>query len=112
MTATRIPQRTGRSIRREAATHILKVGQTVRLKDGFLVVVHSKLPEVYRITATLPLRGNVPQYRMRSDDERHERVATEDSLEPVYLSPAGSGATLIERTFGHGHGPKDGRLTS
>ncbi|MBY4607760.1 hypothetical protein K6M90_08845 [Rhizobium sp. 9T] len=111
MTATRIPQRSERSIRREAATHIFKVGQTVRLKDGFLVV-SSKLPDVYRITATLPLRGNVPQYRIRSDDERHERVAMQDSLEPVNLSPAGSGATLIERTFGHGHRPKDGRLTS
>ncbi|MGO7542006.1 hypothetical protein ACC680_25870 [Rhizobium ruizarguesonis] len=111
MTATRIPQRNGRSIRREAATHLFKVGQTVRVKDGFLVVP-SKLPETYRITATLPLRGNVLQYRIRSDDERHERVATEDSLELVNLSPAGSGATLIERTFGRGHGPNDERLTS
>ncbi|MBY5608122.1 hypothetical protein HFO32_18140 [Rhizobium leguminosarum] len=111
MTATRIPQRNGRSIRREAATHIFKVGQTVRVKDGFLVVP-SKLPETYRITATLPLRGNVLQYRIRSDDERHERVATEDSLELIDLTPAGSGATLIERAFGHGHGPNDERLTS
>ncbi len=87
MTATRIPQRNGRSVRREAATHIFKVGQTVRVKDGFLVVP-SKLPDTYRITATLPLRGNVLQYRIRSDDERHERVATEDSLELVNLSPA------------------------
>ncbi|MBX5202773.1 hypothetical protein [Rhizobium sp. NZLR1] len=109
MTATRIPQRNGRSIRREEATHIFKVGQTVRLKVRFLGVP-SKLPDTYRITATLPLRGNVLQYRIRSDDERHERVATEDSLEPVNLSPAGSGATLIERTFGNG--PNDERLTS
>ncbi|PDS79899.1 hypothetical protein [Rhizobium sp. L43] len=107
MTAMRTPQRNGRSIRREAATHIFKIGQTVRLKDGFLIAP-SKLPETYRITATLPLRGNLLQYRIRSDDERHERVTTEDSLEPV-LSP-GSGATLIETTFGHG--PKDGRVTS
>lgn len=109
MTATRNPQRNGRPIRREAATHIFKVGQTVRLKDGFFIVP-SKLPDTYRITATLPPRGNVLQYRIRSDDERHERVTTEDSLEPVKLSPAGSGATLIEKTFGHG--PNDGRLTS
>ncbi|GGD76689.1 hypothetical protein FHT72_000958 [Rhizobium sp. BK077] len=108
MTATRNPQRNGRPVRREAATHIFKVGQTVRLKDGFFIVP-SKLPDTYRITATLPPRGNVLQYRIRSDDERHERVTTEDSLEPLNLSP-GSGATLIETTFGHG--PNDGRLTS
>ncbi|MBB4218668.1 hypothetical protein CO653_22470 [Rhizobium anhuiense] len=108
MTATRTPQRNGRSVRREPATHIFKVGQTVRLKDGFLIVP-SKLPDTYRITATLPPRGNLLQYRIRSDDERHERVTTEDSLEPVNLSP-GSGVTLIETTFGHG--PNDGRLTS
>lgn len=111
MTATRIPQRNGRSIRREEATHIFNVGHTVRLKVGFLVVP-SKLPDTYRVTATLPLRGNVLQYRIRSDDERHERVATEDSLELVNSSPAGSGATLIESTFGYGHGPNDRRLTS
>jgi len=111
MTATSNSQRNGRPIRREAATHIFTVGQTVRLKDGFLAVP-SKLPSTYRITATLPLRGNVLQYRIRSDDERHERVATEDSLEAVNMSPTGAGATLIERTFGHGQGPNDGRLTS
>ena len=101
MTVTGTPQRNGRPIRREAATHIFKVGQTVRVKDGFLVVP-SKLPDTYRITATLPPRGNMLQYRIRSDDERHERVATEDSLEAVNTSPTGAGETLIERTFGHG----------
>lgn len=111
MTATSTPQRNGRPIRREAATHIFTVGQTVRLKDGFLVVP-SKLPSTYRITATLPPRGNVLQYRIRSDDERHERVATEDSLEAVKMSPAGAGETLIERTFGLTNGPNGGRSTS
>lgn len=109
MTATSNRQRNGRPIRREAATHLFAVGQTVRLKDGFFVVP-SKLPETYRITAKLPPRGNVLQYRIRSDDERYERVATEDSLEAVNMSPAGSSATLIEKTFGHG--PNDERLTS
>lgn len=99
MTATSNSQRYGRPIRREAATHIFTVGQTVRLKDGFLVVP-SKLPDRYRITATLPPRGNMLQYRVRSDDERHERVVTEDSLEAINMSPAGE--TLVERTFGHG----------
>jgi hypothetical protein len=105
MTATSTPQRYGRPIRRETATHIFTVGQTVRLKDGFFIVP-SKLPETYRITAQLPPRGNVLQYRIRSDDERHERVTTEDSLEPAKMSPAGSGETLIEKTFGHGQRPE------
>lgn len=109
MTAKSTAQRNGRAIRREAATHIFAVGQTVRLKDGFLMVP-SKLPGTYRITATLPPRGDMLQYRIRSDDERYERVATEDSLEAVNMSPAGSSATLIEKTFGHG--PNDERLTS
>ena len=109
MTAKSTALRNGRPIRREAATHIFAVGQTVRLKDGFLMVP-SKLPDTYRITATMPPRGNMLQYRIRSDDERHERVATEDSLELVNMSPAGNGATLIEKTFGHG--PNDGRVTS
>jgi hypothetical protein len=42
------------------------------------------------------------QYRIRNDDERYERVTTQDSLEPV--RPQSGGATLIERTFGHGQG--------
>jgi hypothetical protein len=58
--------------------------------------------DIYRITATLPPRGNSLQYRIRNNDERHERVATQDSLEAVDMSQSGNGATLIERTFGHG----------
>ena len=91
MTAKSTALRNGRPIRREAATHIFAVGQTVRLKDGFLMVP-SKLPDTYRITATMPPRGNMLQYRIHSDDERHERVATEDSLEAVNMSPAGAAA--------------------
>jgi hypothetical protein len=60
--------------------------------------------DIYRITGKLPPRGDSLQYRIRNDDERHERVTTQDSLEPVDLSPTGDGATLIERTFGHGQG--------
>ena len=60
--------------------------------------------DIYRIIATLPPRGNSPQYRIRDYDERHERVATQDTLEPVRTLPAGNDATLIERTFGHGQG--------
>jgi hypothetical protein len=89
---------TARPIRRQAATHRFAVGQTVALRSGF-----GKFPrnaEIYRITGTLPPVGDSPQYRIRSDDERHDRVATEDGLEPVTLSTAGEAATLIEKTFG------------
>ena len=58
--------------------------------------------DIYRITGTLPARGDSLQYRIRNDDERHERVTTQDSLEPVDMLQSGNGATLIERTFGHG----------
>lgn len=102
MTATNIPQRNPRPIRPDPATHLFAVGQAVRLKDGF---GRPSLPvEIYHITGTLPPRGDSPQYRIRNENERHERVTTQDSLEPVGMSGPGDNATLIERTFGHGQG--------
>lgn len=101
MTATSTPQRR-REFPRGTATHRFAVGQAVRLKDGF---GRPPLPgDVYHITGTLPPRGDSPQYRIRNDDERHERVTTQDSLEPVDMGQPGDGPTLIERTFGHGQG--------
>lgn len=102
MTATTHMQRNARPIRREAATHLFAIGQTVRLRNSF--GTFPKTAEVYRITGTLPPRGDSPQYRIRNDDERHERVTTQDSLEPVRMTPAGDDAALMERTFGHGQG--------
>jgi hypothetical protein len=99
MTSTNTLQRGRRPIRHNAAIHLFAVGQTVRLKGGFGSPV---LPAgICHVTATLPPRGDSLQYRIRNDDERYERVTTQDSLEPVSLSQS-SGATLIERTFGHG----------
>lgn len=98
MTTATIGQRNARQFRREAPTHFFAVGQSVRLKSGF-----GRTPaDIYHITGTLPPRGNSPQYRIRNDEERHERVTTQDDLEPVSISQ--SGASLIERTFGHGQG--------
>ena len=102
MTATSLMQRNARPIRREAATHLFAVGQAVRLRGGF--GTFPKTAEIYRITGTLPPRGDSLQYRIRNDAERHERVTTQDSLEPVDMSQPGDDATLIERTFGHGQG--------
>ena len=87
-----------RSIRPASATHLFAVGQAVRLRGNF--GTFPKTSEVYHITGTLPPRGDSLQYRIRSDGELHERVATQDSLEPVATSP-GDTITHIERTFAH-----------
>ena len=76
-----------RAIPRDAAKHLFSIGQSVRLKGGF--ETSPKLGDVYRITATLPPRDNLFQYRVRNDDERHERVTTQDCLEPRRLGSAG-----------------------
>ncbi|WP_050898915.1 hypothetical protein [Allomesorhizobium alhagi] len=91
-----------RAIPRNAAKHLFSIGQSVRLKGGFQT--SPKLEDVYRITATLPPRDNLFQYRIRHDEERHERVATQDRLEPISPDQPEFGATLIERTFGNGQG--------
>ncbi len=91
-------------IRPVAATHLFAVGQAVHLRGNF--GTFPKTSEVYHITGTLPPRGDSPQYRIRSDGERHERVTTQDSLEPARASQFSEGATLIERTFGHAKGQK------
>lgn len=90
--------------RREEATHLFAVGQAVRLKRGF--VRTSSPSDTYQVTATLPSQGGSLQYRIRNDKERHERVITQDSLEPVATFSSGSDSTLMERTFGHGQGTK------
>lgn len=102
MTYTSARQPGTRSIRPAAATHLFAVGQAVRLRRSFGSSLTTS--EVYCITGTLPPRGDSPQYSIRNDDERHERVTTQDKLEPVRLSQPGDGAILIERTFGHGRG--------
>jgi hypothetical protein len=86
--------------RRTTPTHQFEVGQPVRLTGGgWLSSV--KPSELFLVTATLPPRGDVLQYRIRSETERHERVATQDSLEAVDMSLASGTATLLEMTFGH-----------
>ena len=95
-----ILQRNARPIRYEAATHHFTTGQIVRLKGGF--GLQSQSADTYRITATLPPRGDSQQYRIRNDGEHYERVATQDSLEPVSISPAGPSGALIDETFGAG----------
>lgn len=100
MTNTSILRPNTRTTRRDATAHLFEVGEAVRLRGGF---GRPTLPaDIYHITGTLPPRGGSPQYRIRSDDERHERVTTQDSLEPVSKPLSGSSATLMERTFSNG----------
>jgi hypothetical protein len=98
----RPPLRTFSPARRAAPTHLFAVGQTVRLRGGISIVPTSA--EIYRVTATLPPRGDLLQYRIRNEEERYERVTTQDNLEPVALPTQSDGSALIERTFGHGQG--------
>ena len=72
------------------SAHRFAVGQVVHLRSSFRL-----LPAAagrYRITGLMPERDNSPQYRIRSDEERHDRVATEDDLEEA-------GSSTAEDTF-------------
>jgi hypothetical protein len=69
----------------DVAPHRFAVGEVVRLTSR--IGDWLKTDEVYRITGTLPARDNSLQYRIRSDNERYERVAIEDSLELVRTEP-------------------------
>lgn len=100
MTATNISQRTPRALQPDPSTHLYAMGQAVRLKAGFFP--SSKIADIFHITGILPPRNEMPQYRIRSDGERHERVATQDILEPVSPVPTSDNVTLLERTFDHG----------
>lgn len=82
----------------DADTHLFALDESVSLKgriDG------APVTNSYRITGKLPPVNGSPQYRIRNEEERHERVATQDNLEQI-RSVAERGASLSERTFGHG----------
>ena len=89
---------TARNTERDGPNHRFLVGLTVRLRGSF--GASRTTAEICHVTGTLPPKGGSPQYRVRNDDECHERMTTEDCLEPASLSAGGEGATLIERTFG------------
>lgn len=108
MTIINNPPPNDRPVRRDAATHLFAVGQAVRMRRGLGGATLSS--DIYHITATLPPRGDSPQYRIRNDDERHERVITQASIEPLDMSRSGCGPTLIETTFGHGEGTETQQL--
>ena len=87
-TEANIPLRFKRAPSAPTATHLFPIGQAVRMRAGFL---HAG--EVFLITAKLPPNGDSLQYRIRNEEERFERVATQSSLEPV-------DPTAASKTFG------------
>jgi len=58
--------------------HKFKVGQTVTYASGPFGRASSA--SVYKITALLPPQGEDQQYRIKSANEPHERVAKESEL--------------------------------
>jgi hypothetical protein len=87
-----ILQRSARPIRYDAQPHLFTTGQVVRMKDR--VDLQSPSTATYRIIAQLPMRGHSLQYRIRNDQELYERVAAENSLEPVGI-PAGDASNAL-----------------
>lgn len=94
----KIRMRPARSSAHERPSHLFAVGQAVRLKSR--VESPDMLADIFHVTRTLPPLGTSPQYRIRNDDERHERVSSQNDLEAVPTTLTAT--TLVERTFGHG----------
>ena len=95
----------GRAKRRaveEAPRHIFGIGQLVRMSHNAPIVTNTGASDVSAITAPLPPIGGSPQYRIRNEDERYERVTTQDNLVAASNPAKGGSDGLMERTFGHG----------
>jgi hypothetical protein len=61
--------------------HRFSIGQSVRLPNRLGMLKTNDL--VFTVTGKMPAKDRSPQYRIRSEEERHERVVTEDMLEAV-----------------------------
>src|SRR3954471_15848994 len=72
--------------RTDTPSHLFAIGQTVRMKSRTGLV--NKTVELFEIKSRLPVKDGSPQYRIRSDQETHERVTTEDNLEWPTIRPA------------------------
>ncbi|WP_332118706.1 hypothetical protein [Azorhizobium caulinodans] len=86
---TSFPNRAGASTFSEPMRRF-SIGQSVRLLSGYGNPTR-KLDEVYRITALMPAMDASFQYRLRQDGEAFERMATEESLDPVRIEEPGEG---------------------
>lgn len=66
--------------------HRYELGQIVRLKGR--IGLPRNTPESFEIVGLMPPRDGTFQYRLRSEEERHERVALEDDIELAPSAPA------------------------
>ncbi len=64
--------------------HRFAIGQSVRLKGT--IAMSLQTGDKFRITGRMPARDWSPQYRISSDEGRHERVAEENNLEEVTIA--------------------------
>ena len=65
--------------------HRFAIGHSVKLKSTIGLSLQTGL--MFRVTGRMPPRDNSPQYRIRNEEERHERVAAENNLEEVNIGP-------------------------
>jgi len=87
MSAQYVFRRSSLPVRLDAVKHAYTAGQSVRLKADF------NGSRVYRIISRLPIERDSLQYRIRSDEECHERVAAQENLEPIVESTQRSDLT-------------------
>ena len=82
--------------------HRFAIGQSVTLKGT--IGMSLQTGHMFRVTGRMPPRDNSPQYRIRNEEERHERVATESNLEKVDVDPSsapvGPGGERSKMTMG------------
>ena len=61
--------------------HRFSIGQSVRMANRLGTVKTDEL--FFTVTGKMPEKDSSPQYRIRSDEERHERVVSEDMLQAI-----------------------------
>ena len=67
--------------RTDTPSHRFAVGQTVRMKSRIGML--QKPVELFEIKSRLPVKDGSPQYRIRSEQETHERVTSQFQIERV-----------------------------
>ena len=63
--------------------HKFAVGQTVRFSPGGVERYTARQGEVFRVLRLLPEEGNALQYRIKSEEDGHERVVREGQLTSI-----------------------------
>jgi hypothetical protein len=89
-----------RSVGAQTTPHAFAIGQAVHLKGDFLQ--RSPKLAVYQIVGRLPPLGEIPQYRIRSEGEPHDRIATQDRLEAATAAATDKRSQLEAAVFSVG----------